>query len=294
MTDTQDKFNWDLVDGSSFPESRTKKALSKVMRQARREKPARRRGSFMAWLTAAAAVLVILPAVTLLIHRMMTGNRTEVVQLTASAANGQTRTIYLPDSTKVVLNSGSVLFYPSGFSGKERRVCLSGEAVFDVTADSKRPFLVSTADITVKVFGTLFDVQAYPEDPTVSASLCRGAVGIFRNSDPAAPAMLRPGEEFRMVKEDGSFRISSVEPEDVTVWERGGVCLNAGDIHDLIRLLERRFDVNIYLTTDRYDSEIITAKFIHGESIDEILTVISRLLPGMTYNITNNTNIYIH
>lgn len=248
----------------------------------------------MAWLAAAAVALVILPAVTLFVHRMVTGNRTEVVQLTASAANGQTRTVYLPDSTKVVLNSGSVLFYPSGFSGKERRVCLSGEAVFDVTADSKRPFLVSTADITVKVFGTLFDVQAYPEDPTVSASLCRGAVGIFRNSTPENPTMLQPGEEFRMVKADGSFSVSSVEPEDVSVWEHGGVCLNAGDVHALVRLLERRFNVNIYLTTDRYDSEIITAKFIHGESLDEILTVIGRLLPGMTYNITNNTNIYIH
>ena len=58
-------------------------------------------------------------------------------------------------------------------------------------------------------------------------------------------------------------------------------------------MLERQFNVNIYLTSDKYDSEKITAKFTHGESIDEILKVVSSLLPGMTYN-TINTNIYIH
>ena len=293
MTDTRNNFDWDLIDSSSFPESRTRKALSKVMRKARMEEPVRRGRTILIRWMAAAAVLVILPALTLLVHRMVTENKPETVQMTASAANGQTRTVYLPDSTKVVLNSGSVLFYPSDFSDNERRVCLSGEAVFDVTADKDRPFLVSTSDITVKVFGTLFDVQAYPEDPMVSASLSRGSVGIFRNNDSGNPTMLHPGEEFRMLKEDGSYKISSVEPENVSLWERGGVCLNAGDIHELIRILERRFNVNIYLTSDKYDSEIITAKFIHGESIDEILTVICRLLPGMVYN-TTNTNIYIY
>lgn len=293
MTDTRNNFDWDLIDSSSFPESKTRKALSKVMRKARMEEPVRRGRTILIRWMAAAAVLVILPALTLLVHRMVTESKPETVQMTASAANGQTRTVYLPDSTKVVLNSGSVLFYPSDFSGNERRVCLSGEAVFDVTADKDRPFLVSTSDITVKVFGTLFDVQAYPEDPMVSASLSRGSVGIFRNTDPENPTMLHPGEEFRMLKEDGSYKISSVEPENVSLWERGGVCLNAGDIHELIRILERRFNVNIYLTSDKYDSEIITAKFIHGESIDEILTVICRLLPGMVYN-TTNTNIYIY
>ena len=268
--------------------------MGKVMWQARIETPRnRRKAMIVRWMTAA-AVLVLLPALTLFINKQLQKPaQSPMTILTASAASGQVKTVYLPDSTKVVLHSGSTLFYPDSFSENDRRVCLSGEAVFDVTHDKSRPFFVSTADITVKVLGTLFDVQAYPEEGMVSTTLCRGSVGIIRNGIPDEMTMLQPGEEFKMRKSDGSFSISKVEPEDVSVWENGGICLNAGDIHDLIRMLERQFDVNIYLTSDKYDSEKITAKFIHGEGIDEILSVVSSLLPGMTYN-TTNTNIYIH
>lgn len=295
MTHSENNFNWDIIDSSSFPGSRTEKALENVMGRARMEAPRhRRRAMIFRWM-ATAAVLIMLPALTLFISGRLSSPAPEsATMLTASAANGQVKTVYLPDSTKVVLNSGSTLFYPDSFSGNDRRVCLSGEAVFDVTHDKKRPFFVSTADITVKVLGTLFDVQAYPEEGTVSTTLCRGSVGILCNGLPDdSMTMLHPGEEFKMRKSDGSFVISKVEPEDVSVWENGGICLNAGDIHDLVHMLERQFNVNIYLTSDKYDSEKITAKFTHGESIDEILKVVSSLLPGMTYN-TINTNIYIH
>ncbi len=46
---------------------------------------------------------------------------------------GKRSVIILEDSTKVYLNSGSTLVYPSVFMGDERRVYLEGEAYFDVT-----------------------------------------------------------------------------------------------------------------------------------------------------------------
>lgn len=295
MAHFRNNFNWDIIDSSSFPESRTEKALGRVMARARIEEPRyRRRKLIVRWMTAA-AVLIMLPALTLFISRQLWRPVSGPASvLTASAASGQVKTVYLPDSTKVVLNSGSTLFYPDTFSENDRRVCLSGEAVFDVTHDAGRPFFVSTSDITVKVLGTLFEVQAYPEEGIVSTTLCRGSVGVIRNGFPEENmTMLQPGEAFKMSRNDGAFTVSKVDSEDVLIWESGGLCLSAGNIHELIRMLERQFNVNIYLTSDKYDSEKITAKFIHGEGIDEILKVVSSLLPGMTYNITN-TNIYIY
>lgn len=284
MTNNRNNFNWNIIDDSSFPDSRTEKAFDNVMVRARRT---------TAWRWAVAAAIIILPSFAILISGKFIGKDPAVEILTASTENGQTKTVTLPDSTKVMLNSGSAIFYPEKFSRNERRVCLSGEAVFDVTKDNARPFLVSTSDITIKVFGTLFNVQAYPENDIVTATLCTGSVGISRNSDQDDVAMLRPGEEFKMLKSNGVFKITSVDAEEATTWKDGGICLNDGTIHDLIHIMERQFNVNIYLTSEKYDSEVITAKFIHGESIGDILKVISSLLPEMKYTITNN-NIYIH
>jgi len=292
MTNNRNNFNWNIIDDSSFPDSRTEKAFDNVMVRARRKEADNRRRT-TAWKWAVAAAIIILPSFAILISGKFIGKDPAVEILTASTENGQTKTVTLPDSTKVMLNSGSAIFYPEKFSRNERRVCLSGEAVFDVTKDNARPFLVSTSDITIKVFGTLFNVQAYPENDIVTATLCTGSVGISRNSDQDDVAMLRPGEEFKMLKSNGVFKITSVDAEEATIWKDGGICLNDGTIHDLIHIMERQFNVNIYLTSEKYDSEVITAKFIHGESIGDILKVISSLLPEMKYTITNN-NIYIH
>lgn len=292
MTNNRNNFNWNIIDDSSFPDSRTEKAFDNVMVRARRKEADNRRRT-TAWKWAVAAAIIILPSFAILISGKFIGKDPAVEILTASTKNGQTKTVTLPDSTKVMLNSGSAIFYPEKFSRNERRVCLSGEAVFDVTKDNARPFLVSTSDITIKVFGTLFNVQAYPENDIVTATLCTGSVGISRNSDQDDVEMLRPGEEFKMLKSNGVFKITSVDAEEATIWKDGGICLNDGTIHDLIHIMERQFNVNIYLTSEKYDSEVITAKFIHGESIGDILKVISSLLPEMKYTITNN-NIYIH
>lgn len=287
MNSLQDNFDWEIIDSSSFSEARTEKAFSKIMRRAGRQ----RRTTAARWI--AAAAVIIIPALSLYISRIHIDKPAEIQQLTASAGNGHTTTVYLPDSTKVVLNSGSVLFYPSAFSDKERIVCLSGEALFDVRADKERPFFVTTSDMKVKVFGTMFDVQAYPDDNTVSTTLCRGSVGIIRNCAPGDITMISPGEEFKLQKNNGTFSIATVNQEDSYAWEHGGICISAGSIHDLIRILERQFNINVYLTSNRFDSEIITAKFIHGESPEDIMKVVSSLLPDMRYSITDS-NIYIH
>ena len=59
-----------------------------------------------------------------------------------SVPAGQRAHIVLPDGSKVWVNAGSTLTYPSIF-GEERRVKLNGEAFFEV-AKGTLPFIVST------------------------------------------------------------------------------------------------------------------------------------------------------
>ena len=70
--------------------------------------------------------------------------------------------LQLSDGTMVWLNSDTRLRYPVAFSGKERAVELQGEAYFEVTKDRAHPFIVRTAGADVRVYGTSFNVNAYP------------------------------------------------------------------------------------------------------------------------------------
>ncbi|EKC56861.1 protein containing FecR protein domain protein, partial [human gut metagenome] len=60
----------------------------------------------------------------------------------------------LADGTLVHLNAGTTLEYPVVFSRKDRRVKLTGEALFEVAHNAKHPFIVETFATDLQVLGT--------------------------------------------------------------------------------------------------------------------------------------------
>jgi hypothetical protein len=54
---------------------------------------------------------------------------------------------------------------------------------------------------------------------------------------------------------------------------------------DAISMLERRFNVKVYCSTNEYDGERLTAKLIHGENLQETLNIVKEMIPGFRYRI---------
>ncbi len=77
----------------------------------------------------------------------------------------------LPDKSKVWLNAGSSLRYPSRFTGmKGLFICLRG--YFEVQSDRLHPFYVSVNEkMKVKAHGTKFNVNAYSDEMWVETTL---------------------------------------------------------------------------------------------------------------------------
>lgn len=105
-------------------------------------------------------------------------------------ANGIRTSIRLADGTKVWLNAGSVLKYPSHFEGSKRQVYLKGEAYFKVTHNADRPFIIHTAHLDAKVLGTEVNIRAYADESYSEAILINGAVNI----------MVDKGDEIRQIQ----------------------------------------------------------------------------------------------
>ncbi|MDL2208971.1 FecR family protein, partial [Parabacteroides sp. OttesenSCG-928-O15] len=71
---------------------------------------------------------------------------------------GQRLRLTLQDGSSVWLNAQTTITYPSRFTDEERKVFIDGEALFDITPDKKRPFLVSSRGVEMKVLGTRFNL----------------------------------------------------------------------------------------------------------------------------------------
>lgn len=161
--------------------------------------------------------------------------------LALSSPAGQTISVTLQDGTKVWLAGGSTLEYPVVFAGEERRVSISGEAMFDVTRrDDSQPFVVSTFAGDVEVLGTKFDVIAEKETGTFSTALLRGKVRVS-NGDGAV--VLAPGQIAEL--RDEQLHTEEMASADDYLWIEGILSLNTPSFSKLAARLERIYDVRI-------------------------------------------------
>ena len=204
-----------------------------------------------------------------------------------STRNGQTMKLTLPDSSKVILNAGSTIIFPENFNSSERSVYLLGEAIFDVTHDEDKPFTVNTSDLAISVHGTLFNVNSYPESESVTATLCEGSISAVLKSS-GERILLVPDRRLSYDRASSTARVMKVNSAEDTAWERGDLCFRSENIHGIARAIERKYGMTTYVTSGKYDDMILTAKFVHGETLEQMLGAICRLVPGMKYRIENN------
>ena len=99
-----------------------------------------------------------------------------VDSLEVIAPVGSRTVVELSDGSVVHLNYGSRMKYPQNFSGETRSVVLTGEGYFKVAHNPDKPFVVSTGIIDVIAVGTIFNVNAYPENNNIATTLVEGKV----------------------------------------------------------------------------------------------------------------------
>jgi len=168
--------------------------------------------------------------------------------LTLTTPKGGTYQIKLPDGTVVWLNAASILKYPSRFDGNERVIELEGEAYFDVAIAGAQhvPFKVIAHGQVIEVLGTEFNVSAYADDPETKTTLVEGnvrvkAVGSGGTNLSSSFSYLKPGQQ--AVTRGSFLDISEVDIFDYTAWRDGMIVLNGARLADVMRQVERWYDV---------------------------------------------------
>lgn len=168
------------------------------------------------------------------------GGSTQLNTIT-TPRGGQFR-ITLPDGSKVWLNAESSLKYPIAFTGRERRVEMSGEAYFEVAKNLKQPFIVTANGMEIKVLGTHFNVMAYDDEKKMITTLLEGSVNVGGGSE---DVMLKPGQQSLYSRNGGSIKIRAGNPEEAVAWKNGYFMFKNENIQSIMRKIARWYDVEV-------------------------------------------------
>ncbi|SIQ76939.1 FecR family protein [Maribacter ulvicola] len=209
---------------------------------------------------------------------------------TLSIPNGKQFGIVLSDGTKVHLNAGSTLTYPTVFTDASRRVVLTGEAFFEVKHEKNRQFIVNVQNLDVKVYGTKFNVTDYYEDKQTEVVLVEGSVGLSSTESKrdVKEMFLEPGYMGVYNKYDKSLNNKKVNTALYTSWLKGNLVFRNVSFASIIQKLERHYNVviinnNIDLANEKFNATIETKH----ETIEEVFSYFNKVYQ-IEYQIVEN------
>lgn len=187
---------------------------------------------------------------------------------------GLKSSLILSDGTKVTLNAGTTLSYPTAFVSDQRIVKVSGEAFFEVAHDEKHPFIVKAENVNIRVLGTRFNVKAYEEENKIEVTLTEGRVGVGLD-DQANQISIQAGQQVLFDKGKGLFSKRQVNLDYYTGWREGKFYFNNHPLQKIAKQLERAFNVNIKISSDDLKEIAFTGDFVRGENLEQILRVMT-------------------
>ena len=203
-----------------------------------------------------------------------------------TAFNGMATRIELPDGSTVDLYPGSKLTFPLSFTSELREVKLSGEGYFSVKHNEKIPFVVKTAEIDVKVLGTKFNLKANADEDYVETILVEGKVRLEKEVKGKCVALktLKPADRAVYKLREGKIEVFREKNlQKYLAWKKGTLVFDADPLENVVKELERWYNVDIVIKDASLKKHKVTGKF-EGEPIDEVLSLL-QYSSGFRYKI---------
>ncbi|WP_427874762.1 FecR family protein [Flavobacterium sp. MMS24-S5] len=189
---------------------------------------------------------------------------------TLSTPTGGQYNIVLADGTKVFLNAVSSIKYPTQFNGDQRIVELEGEAYFEVAKNKSKPFLVKSANQTIEVLGTHFNVHAYNNESVVKTTLLEGSVAVSSKNQ---KAILKPGQQSNISESSSKIAVKEVDTEAAIAWKNGRFKFDNADLKSVMKQLERWYGIKVEYRGDVSDVRFNGGTF-RNKNLSEVLKVL--------------------
>ena len=199
---------------------------------------------------------------------------------------GKRSTLTLSDGSKIWVNSGSRLVYPTKFEKNKREIYVDGEIYIEVTKDARRPFYVRTKYMNVRVLGTKFNITAYETEQSQRVVLVEGRVQISRRT---SRAILRPKQMY--YANQGKEVVENTDTYPYTSWVNGIYCFDNENLSGILNRLSTYYAVNV-----KCDPEICklmgSGKIDLKDNFENVLQGLSFVIP-IRYQYNTITKTYI-
>ena len=208
------------------------------------------------------------------------------------AAYGSRSEATLPDGTVVKLNSGSDLSYTYHKATHTRQVQFEGEAYFDV-AKGEDPFVIQMHDaLRLTVHGTSFNLQAYPNESSVEATLVEGCIELEHADH---KLLMAPGEMAAFDKQTKELKPLEGNAAHAYAWLEDKLYMDNHSLAAICKYMERRYNVHITLEeglAERYHYNGV----LNEATVSDVLYILARMSPiqysvkGKTIRITSKSD----
>jgi hypothetical protein len=203
---------------------------------------------------------------------------------------GKRSSMLLADGSRIWVNSGTTVEFPSTFSQKERRISVDGEIYIEVANDPQKPFHVSTKDFDVVVLGTTFNVTAYSKDELQHITVAEGLVSVF-TKDAEEGSLISRNQQLRVINGQG-VEISNVDVYNYTSWHEGILRFESEPLPQILTRLSRYYDINM-LFSDDVQSIRCSGKLYLFDEWQVVLDNITIVTP-VKYSIQDNNIEFYH
>lgn len=194
---------------------------------------------------------------------------------------GKRSTLTLADGTRVWVNSGSKVIYPVAFTAGKREIFLEGEIYLQVSRDEKRPFIVKTKQMDVRVLGTQFNLSAYENDASQRVVLVSGKVEI--NIPGKEKDILTPNQMLSYNHQANRTKITEVDVNDYIAWKDGYYQFVHQHLGVILKKLSRYYGNHI--AWDESVSKLIcSGKLDLKDSLAEVLNTLRQAAPIEIHN----------
>ncbi len=226
-----------------------------------------------------AAVLLIAASVVFIFKN----TRQEVpapVQQEVIVQFGNQSNVVLPDGSKVILDAGSKLTFPKNFEGSTRQVHLYGEAYFEVSHNTTKPFIIYANKGIITVVGTKFNIRAWKfENDEVKVVVTEGKVSLCANTTNKEDAVIINKGRMSYLT-DSSLKASipqKVNIETHLAWMQRDLILENTPLDEVLDRLSRWYNLQFELPSPVYNKVKVTGTF-KKKSVDHILEAIGLMI----------------
>lgn len=180
--------------------------------------------------------------------------------------NKSPKTIYLPDSSKVILATRTVIHYPVNFK-EQRSLSLIGEAFFDVKRDTLHPFSISTGKLITEVLGTSFNIKV--RDSLTKVSVNTGVVKVGTQQE---SYILKPDDVLAFNKQNLSFVKTTAKGDFFNLWTQNQVLFSSISLGELVKSFEILYNKEVIFEEEALKEKMLYSFFIlRNELLEDIV-----------------------